>query len=227
MDQYVSGLKAALHVLGVSHEVRRKVSFVELHSLNNVESGFDTLGFFNGDGSVFANLVHGLGDDVADLSIPVSGDCCDLGNFLGVGDFLGDFLELCNDGAGGLEDTALEADWVGTSSHVAKTFFVDGLGEDGCGGCSVTCNVRGLGRDFLDQLSTHVFIGAVELDFLGDRDTVFGHGWRTEFFVDDDIATGRSQSCLHGAGQFGYSTEEGLTCCFVELKLFSHNSFFF
>ena len=193
---------------------------------DNVEGGFDSFGFFNGDGSVFTNLIHGFGDDVADFHVPVSGDSGDLGDFLGVRDFLGDLSELSHDGFGSLHDAALEADWIGTGGDVAKAFFVDGFRKHGSGGSSVTCDVGGLGGDFLDELSAHVLVGIFEFDFFGNRDTVFGDSWGTELLVDDDVATCRPESCFHRTSELGDAAEESLTSCFVELELFSHNFVF-
>ena len=42
------------------------------------------LGFLDGDGAVLADLVHRVGDDVADFRVPVGGNGGDLRDLLGV-----------------------------------------------------------------------------------------------------------------------------------------------
>ena len=147
-----------------------------------------------------------------------------MGDFLGVGDRLGQDLELGDDGFGGLHDAALQRDRVGSGGHVAEAFLVDGFGQHGRRGGAVAGDVRGLGGDFADELRAHVFIGALEFDFLGHRDTVLGDGGGTVFLVDDDIASSRPEGGFDGAGEFFHAAEQGLAGGFVELELFGHGS---
>jgi len=74
VNEDVGLLELDFHCLGVGDEVGREVAFVELHAFDHFEGGFDGLSFFNGDGAVFADFVHGLGDDVADGLVPVGGN---------------------------------------------------------------------------------------------------------------------------------------------------------
>ena len=98
----------SFHPLRIGDEVRGEVAAVELHAFDDLEGGFHGLGFFNGDDAFLADLLHGLGDDVADGLVVVGGDGADLGDFLVVLDRLGDLLQLCNDGFNGLVDAALD-----------------------------------------------------------------------------------------------------------------------
>ena len=84
-------------VFGVGHEVGREVALVELHAFDDVEGGFDALGFFDRDGAVLADLVHRVGDDLADGGVPVGGDGGDLRDLLAVLHLLGDAGELGDD----------------------------------------------------------------------------------------------------------------------------------
>jgi hypothetical protein len=52
----------------VVDEVRRQVAAVELHALDHVELVVQRLAFFDGDDAFLADLLHGLGDDLADGS---------------------------------------------------------------------------------------------------------------------------------------------------------------
>ncbi len=51
--------------LGVSDEVRREVTLVELHTFGELELDAKRVGLFNRDGAVLADLVNGVGDDFA------------------------------------------------------------------------------------------------------------------------------------------------------------------
>jgi hypothetical protein len=103
----------------------------------------------------------------------------------------------------------LQRDRVGTGGDVAEAFLVDGFGKHGGGGGAVTGDVGGLAGNLADELGAHVFIGALEFDFLGDGNAVLGDGRRAEFLVDDDVATGWSEGCLDGAGEFLNTAQQG------------------
>ena len=178
------------------------------------------LGFFDGDGAVLADLVHRVGDDLADGVVPVGGDGGDLRDFVLVLDLLGDLGELVDDGFDGLVDAALERDRVGAGGDVAAGLRQDGLGENGGGGGAVAGDVAGLAGDFPDELGAHVFVGVFELDFLGDRDAVLGDGGGAEFFVEDDVAARRAEGGLDGAGEFLDAAQEGLTRVLRRMELF-------
>ena len=79
------------HPLGIGDKVRGEVATVKLHTLNHIQGGFHGLGFFNRDHAFLADLVHGLGDNVADGLVVVGGNGANLGDFLlllgGAGNF--------------------------------------------------------------------------------------------------------------------------------------------
>ena len=108
MDENVGVFEDGFLALGVGREVRREVALVELHAFDDVEGGLDGLRFFNRDRAVLADLVHGVGDDVADGVVPVRGDGGDLADFFAVIDLLGNASEFGDSGFNGLVDTALQ-----------------------------------------------------------------------------------------------------------------------
>ena len=55
--------------LGVGDEVGGDVAAVELHTLDVLGLELQALGLFDGDDAVLADLVHHLGDQVADLRV--------------------------------------------------------------------------------------------------------------------------------------------------------------
>ena len=67
------------HALGVGDEVGRDVALVEAHALDEVHLHAEGLRLLDGDDAVLADLVDGLGDDLADLGVG-RGDAGDLGD---------------------------------------------------------------------------------------------------------------------------------------------------
>ena len=104
-------------------------------------SGFQRLAFFDGDDAVFADLVHGLGEDLADLGVLIGragGDLLDLLAGLDRGAHL---LQLVDDGLDGLVDAAFDLHRVGAGGDVLEAFLEDGFGQDGRGGGAVAGDV--------------------------------------------------------------------------------------
>ena len=93
VDEDVGVLERGFHALRVGDEVRREIAAVELHAFDDFELGLEGLGLFHGDDAVLANLLHRLGDDVADGLVVVGGDGANLGNHV-AGDGLGEFVEF-------------------------------------------------------------------------------------------------------------------------------------
>ena len=49
--------------------MRADVSLIELHTFEEFDFGFESLAFFDSDHAIFADLVHRLSDDRADLGV--------------------------------------------------------------------------------------------------------------------------------------------------------------
>src|SRR5690606_246226 len=156
------------HLLGIGYEVARQVAAVELHAFNDIELGLGGLGFLDGDHTLVADLLHGLGDHVADFLLAIGGDSADLGHFGRGGDLLGRGLEGLDDLGNGQVDTALQVHRVEAGGDGLDAFDDDGLAEDGGGGGAVTGNIVGLGGDRTQQLGAEVLELVFQFDFLGD-----------------------------------------------------------
>src|SRR5207249_8246599 len=128
------------------------------------------------DGPVFADFVHGIGDDFADGGIPVGGHGGHLLDFFFFLHLLGDAVELLDGGFHGLVDAALNADGVGPRGDKLQALAIDRLGQDGGGGGAIAGGVAGLAGDFADHLGAHILIRVFQFDFLGHGDAVFGDG---------------------------------------------------
>ena len=98
-------------------EVGAEVALIELHAFDEVEGGFGALGFFNGDHAVFANLVHGVGQQLADFGIVVGGDGANLGDLVVVLDLGRELGDGGNTSSNGLVDAALDVGRVGTGGR--------------------------------------------------------------------------------------------------------------
>jgi hypothetical protein len=60
------------HRFGIGDEIWRQVATVELHALDDFEGGFEALRLFDSDDAFLTDLVHRIGDDVADRRITIS-----------------------------------------------------------------------------------------------------------------------------------------------------------
>src|SRR5439155_20129225 len=97
-----------LHLLRIGDEIRRQIAAVELHALDDVELELEALGFLNSDHAFLADLLHRLGDLLADDGVAIRGDAADLADLVGARDLLGPALEVLDDLGNGEINAALE-----------------------------------------------------------------------------------------------------------------------
>src|SRR5689334_3369093 len=204
----------------VVDEVGRDVAAVELHALDEVELVLEALAVFHGDHAFLADLVHRVGDRLADLRVRVGGDGADLGDLLGRRARLADLLQLLDRGGDRLVDAALDVHRVHAGGDVLHALGDDRLREHGRGGGAVTGDVGGLGGDFLHQLRAHVLELVLELDLLRDRDTVLGDGGGAERALEHDVAALRAQRHLDRIGQDVHAVDHPRTRGFLEFDVF-------
>jgi hypothetical protein len=119
--------------------------------------------------------------------------------------------------------------WICVALAPLATFFrplgEDRLGVDGRGGGAVAGDGGGLRSDLLHHLRAHVLVRILELDLLGDGDAVLGDGRRAEGFLEHDVAAGRAERDLDGAGEFLHAAKDGLAGLLVECNSFSSHWF--
>src|SRR4051812_5894015 len=182
-------------------EVRREIAAVELHAFDGVELVLEARTFFDRDHAFLADLVHRIGNGLADRLIAVRRDRADLGDRLVVLAGLGEPLDLFDGGRDGLVDATLHVHRVAARGDGLEAFANDGLRENGGGGGAVAGFVRGGGSNFLDHLRAHVLELVLELDFLRDRHAVLGDGGGAEALVEHRVAALGAECRLDGVGE--------------------------
>src|SRR5260221_13140676 len=108
VDQDIGVFHLNAHLVGVGDEVGRDIAAVELHAFDDLEFGLERLGFLNRDDALIADLLHGVGKELADFRVAIGGDSANLGDFLVRCDLLGVLDEVGDHGVNSQVDTALD-----------------------------------------------------------------------------------------------------------------------
>ena len=132
-------------------------------------------------------------------------------------------LDSIDSSSDGLLHTALDVHRVCTGGDVLHTLIDEGLCQNGSGGRTVTGGVVRLGGDLANELCAHVLELVLQLDLLGDGDTVIGDERAAELLAQHNIAALGAQGDLNGVGQLVDTCAERLAGVLALLDLFSHN----
>ena len=221
VEKDVGVVEDGFHRLRVGDEVGRDVALVELHALGELELGAHGVGLLDRDHAVLADLVEGLGEQVADVAVTAR-DRGDGRHVLAGLDLAGGLAQGVADGLGRCVHAALETHRVGAGRDGTEALVDHGLGQDGGGGGAVTSDVVGLGGHLLGELGTEVLEGVVELDLTSDGDTVVGDGRRAPLLVEDDVAALGAERHLDGVGEGVDAALEGAAGVLVELQDLGH-----
>src|SRR6516165_2317962 len=195
-------LELGHHLLGIGDEVGREVAAVELHAFDDLDFGVERFGFLDRDHAFVADLLHRLGDHLADLAVAVRRERAHLGDLRGRADLLRALLDILHHRADRDVDAALEVHRVHAGGHRLGALLDDRLREHGRGGGAVAGYVVGLLGDLAHHLGAHVLELVLELDFLRHRHAVLGDAGRAEALVEHDVAALGAQRHLHGVGQY-------------------------
>src|ERR1700730_13396746 len=196
IDEDVGIFHFNAHLVGVGDEVGRDVAAVELHAFDDLEFGLERFRFFDRDDAFVADLLHGVGEELADFRVTVGGDGADLGDFLVRGYLLGVLDEVGDDGFHRQIDTALQIHGVNAGGNRLGAFPDDRSRQYGGGGGAVAGSIRRLGGHFAHHLGAHVLELVLKLDFLGDGDAVLGDARCAERLVEHDVAALRAEGHL-------------------------------
>ena len=217
-DQDVGVVDGRFHALRVGDEVGRDVAAVELHAVGELRLHTDALALFDGDHAVFADLLHHIGDDLADFFV-VAGDRGDGGDFVLLLDRAGHAAQLVDDDAQAAVQAALERHRVGAGRDIAQALGDDRLGQHGGRGGAVARHIVGADRDFLGQLRAHVAERLIELDLAGDGHAVVDDQRRAELLVQHHIPPARAEGDLDRVGEGVDALAERLAGLHVEGEL--------
>src|SRR6516165_3365958 len=221
VDQDVGVFHFSAHLVGIGHEVGRDVAAVELHALDHVELGLQRLRFLDGDDALVADLLHGVGEELADFGVAVGRDGADLGDLLVRGDLLGVLLEVRDHGFDREVDTALQIHRVHAGGNRLGAFTNDGGGQHGRGGGAVAGRIGRLRRDLAHHLGAHVLELVLEFDLLGDGNAVLGDARSAERLVDDDIAALGAEGDLHGVVEDVHAAQNAVAGIDAKFDFFS------
>ena len=189
------------HLLGIGHEVRRQITAVELHALDDVEFGVEALGFFNRDHAFIADALHGLGNHLADLFLAIGRDGAYLGDFVRGRNGLRLRLKRGDNNFDSHVDAALQIHRVHAGGNRTGAFLGNRLGQNGGGGGAVAGYVVGLGGNFANHLRAHVLELVLELDVLGDGNAVLGDARCAKRLLKNHVTAFRAECDFHGIGQ--------------------------
>ena len=180
----------------------RDVALVEAHALDEVELHAEGLALLDGDDAVGADLLERLGDHLADLLVGRrdGGDVGDLRRCRS-STLLAVLLDRLDRGLDRLLDAALQHHRVRAGRNVAEAFTHHRPREHGRGGGAVAGDVVGLLGDFLDQLGADLLVRVLEVDLLGDGDTVVRDRGRAPLLLEDDVAALRAEGDADGVGE--------------------------
>src|SRR5262249_41583843 len=217
VNENVRVFENGFHRLRVGHEVGRQITLVELHALDHFQRSLDRLRFLDRDRAVLANLIHRVGNDLADRLVPVGRNGRDLRELGTIADFLRELFQILDDCIDTFHDAALQRSRIRTSGHVAKTFAVNGFRENRRRSRAVARDIRRFGCDFSHELRAHVFVRVFELDLFCHCHTILGDRRAAEFLVENDVAAGRAECGLDGFRQLLDTAQQRVPRAFVEL----------
>ena len=214
-------LEDRLHAVGVGHEVGRDVAPVELHALGVFLLEAERLAFLDGDDAVLADLVHDLGDELADLGIG-GADGGHGRDLLAVVDRRAFSLSCSTIASTPLSRPRLTI--IGLAPAV--TFLRPSVTSAWPSTTAVvvpspaTSSV--LVATSLSSWAPMFSNGVFELDLAGDGHAVVGDGRRAELLVEHDVAALGAKRHLDRVGELVDAPLEGATRGLVKNQLLCH-----
>ena len=166
------------------------------------------------------HLLQRIGDLAADLRLVVSGDGGHLGP-LALG------LNRPGEGADGgychpkaALQAPLQLDRTGAGRDIAHSIGKDGVGENGRGRGPITYRVTGAFRRLAEDLSSQILFRILEIELLGDGDSVVADERPTPFLLDEHALGLGSQRHPQGLRERRRATKHLLPRAWAEQHLF-------
>ena len=207
-EQHVRVLEHRLHLLRVGDEVGRDVAAVELHALDDFEHRLGGLRFLDRDDAFAADLLHGVGDQLADRRVVVRRDGRDLRLLLARAHRARHVLERRDRRRQPAVEAALEVDGARAGRDVAHAVGEDRVGEDGRRAGAVADHVAGLLRRLAQHLRAEVLLRVLEVEFLGDGHAVVADDRRAPLLLDQHRLRLRAERDAHGLGELGGAAQD-------------------
>src|SRR4029077_3682676 len=137
VDENIRVLELRDHFLRIGDEIGREIAAVELHALDNVELGIEALGLFDRNDALVADLLHRIGNHLADGLVAVRGDGPDLRDLLRRLHLLRAAFDVLDDRTDRNVYAALEIHWVHAGGDELEAFLHDRGGEHRGGGRAI------------------------------------------------------------------------------------------
>ena len=212
-------LEHDLHLLGVGDEVGREIAAVELEPLDHLELRLRRLRLLDGDDALVADLLHGVGHQVADRRVVVGGDRGDLRLLQTALDRPRLLAEGLHHPARTAIEPVLEIDGAGPGHHVAQALAEDGVGQHGGRAGAVTDGFPGALGSLTDHLGAEVLGGVLQLHLLRDGHAVVADDGHAEALLDEDTLGLRPQGHANGVGQRRHPAQDLLASVHPEQHL--------
>ena len=188
MNQNERIFKHSFHSVRICNEVRRQVTPVELHAFDELQVGLHRFGFFNGNHTILADLLHRLSDQRPNVFVVVRRNRGHLLLFFLALHRLRKFLQLFDHDLHRAIDSALEIHRIRTGGDVLDTFAIDRLSQNGRRRGAVARQVACLTGDLTHHLRAHILVRVFQVDLLRDRHPVLRHQRRPKLAAQHDIA---------------------------------------
>merc|ERR1719234_2152528 len=190
-----------LSALGAVDEVRRDVAAVKLHALNDVHLIVQSLAVLHSDDALLANLGHCLSNQVANSSVSVGRDSCNLCNFFGGGNRLGQAFQVVADRLHSNHKASPDLNWVGAVGNVVKTLACNCPCQNRGSCCSVASFLVGFVGNILDKFGSDVLKLVLQFDCLGHSNAVLGDFWAAPGRFNYNVPTLGAHSHRNSIGQ--------------------------
>ena len=210
------------HLVVIRDHIRGDIAAVELHALDDLGIGLGGLALLDGDDTVLADLLHRLGDELADVLV-TGRDRADTRDVAAAAHGLGVGADGIDSRFGRLLDAAAHDHRIGAGGQVLQTLADHRLRQHGGGGGAVARDVVGLGAHFADELRAHVLKRVLELDLFCDRHAVVRDQRSAELLAQHHVAPLGAEGDLDGICKLIHAALQRLACFFTINDLFCHN----
>ncbi len=218
-DVWVGELR--LHAFHIGRHVGGEVAAIKLHTLGILFFHRQPAALFNGNHTVFADLLHHLGDQFANLAIS-SGNRGHLGDLLPGLDRHAHRLDLFDDRLGAFFQSFAQDHGVRARRQVLQPLGDNGLRQYRRGGRAIPGHLVSLGRHLFEQLRAHVLKGIRQIDIARNGHTIVGDGGCAILLIQHDVAALWPQRHFNSAGQHIHTLFQGLPRLLIKLQSFCH-----